>query len=171
MTETTGPNPYAAPSAPVDDVYEDSRGVQSVTLWSTKGRIGRLRFLVYVFYSCLLCGVSAIGIVSTGMLRVFIGAPSLITLIGIVFSIGLALIPWSIFYLLVAIKRAHDMDWPGWTVLLTLIPFVGLLWIFKSGTKGQNRFGAPTPLNGRGVLIGAWLMPVIVLVIAMLVTG
>lgn len=166
MKETTSPNPYAAPNAPVGGVYEDSMGVQGVTLWSTKGRIGRLRFLVYMFYSCLLCGVGAVGIVSTGVLRVFIGAPSPTTPIAIVFSIGLALVPWSIFYVLVAVRRAHDMDWPGWTLLLTLIPFVGLLWIVKGGTQGHNRFGAPPPPNGSSVRIGVWLMPAIVLVIA-----
>ncbi|RUR67503.1 DUF805 domain-containing protein [Variovorax guangxiensis] len=168
MKKTTSPNPYAAPSVPVDDVYEDRMGVRSATLWSTKGRIGRLRFLAYVFYSCLLCGVGAVGIVSTGVLGVFLGAPSLASPIGIAISTGLALVPWSIFYALVAMRRAHDMDWPGWTLLLTLIPFVGLLWIFKGGTEGHNRFGAPPPPNGSGVLIGVWLMPVIVLVIAML---
>ena len=38
---------------------------------------------------------------------------------------------------------------------------LALIWIFKSGTKGRNRFGAPPPPNGMGVLIGAWLLPVI----------
>lgn len=168
MAETNSPNPYAAPSGAVDDVHEDSVSVQSATLWSTKGRTGRLRFLVYMFYSCLLCGAGAVGIVSTGVLRVFIGAPSPTTPIGIVFSIGLALIPWSIFYVLVAVRRTHDMDWPAWTLLLTLIPFVGLLWIVKGGTEGHNRFGASPPPNGPGLLIGAWLMPAIVLVMATL---
>ena len=38
-------------------------------------------------------------------------------------------------------------------LLLALIPFVGLIWIFKGGTPGSNRFGAPAPANTLGVKI------------------
>jgi uncharacterized membrane protein YhaH (DUF805 family) len=49
-----------------------------------------------------------------------------------------------------SVKRAHDFDQPGPWILLTMVPFAGLifgmmLW-FQPGTKGQNRYG-PDPLG------------------------
>ena len=158
MTELTNANPYAAPRAAVDDIYEDNASVQPVKLWSAKGRIGRVRFLAYMLYSYLL------GIIGAGVLGGIIGASGLGTPTGIGVVTVLALIPYFIFYVLVAIQRTHDMDWSAWTLLLALIPFVGLIWVFKGGTQGRNRFGAPPPPNGVGVIIGAWLLPVIAVI-------
>ena len=47
------------------------------------------------------------------------------------------------------IQRSHDMDLSGWWSLAAFIPFVGLVWVFKGGTRGANRWGAPPPPNGR----------------------
>ena len=129
MTELTNANPYAAPRAAVDDIYEDNASVQPVKLWSAKGRIGRVRFLAYMLYSYLLC------IIGAGVLGGIIGAAGLGTPTGI-----------------------------GVVTVLALIPFVGLIWVFKGGTQGRNRFGAPPPPNGVGVIIGAWLLPVIAVI-------
>lgn len=51
--------------------------------------------------------------------------------------------------LAVSIRRLHDIDRSGWTLLLYLIPVVGwillLIWHLKKGDEGENRFGtAPT---------------------------
>jgi len=47
--------------------------------------------------------------------------------------------------LAVTIRRLHDTDRSGWTILFSLIPFVGpliLLFFYVSeGTRGPNRFG------------------------------
>jgi uncharacterized membrane protein YhaH (DUF805 family) len=44
-----------------------------------------------------------------------------------------------------AIKRAHDFGASGWTVLLTLLPFVNVLWFFVlalvPGKQGKNAHG------------------------------
>ena len=44
-----------------------------------------------------------------------------------------------------AIRRLNDTNLRGWWILVSLIPFVGLLWYialyFIPGTKGKNRFG------------------------------
>src|SRR4029079_6804195 len=57
------------------------------------------------------------------------------------------------------IQRSHDMDMSGWFSILALIPFVGLYWVFKSGTPGPNRFGPPPSPNTLGVKILAWILP------------
>ena len=151
-------NPYAAPGAAVADVYDDNAGVQPVKLFSAKGRIGRLRFMAYMLYSYLLC------ILASAILGGIAGFMGMGSGVGIVVATALALIPYFIFYVLVAIQRTHDMDWSGWMLLLALIPLVGLIWIFKAGTPGPNRFGAPPPPNNLAIQIGAWLLPVITLV-------
>jgi hypothetical protein len=56
------------------------------------------------------------------------------------------------------------MDWSGWTVLLTLIPFVALIWVFKRGSEGTNSYGAPPPPNTLGVKILGLLLPVLAVV-------
>jgi len=66
--------------------------------------------------------------------------------------------------LMVTIQRSHDMDWSGWSALAALIPFVGLIWVFKSGTAGANRFGAPPVPNSLGVKIAALLIPAIAVI-------
>ena len=46
-----------------------------------------------------------------------------------------------------AVRRLHDTDKSGWMVLISAIPFIGLLifvLLISDGTKGKNRFG-PKP--------------------------
>ncbi len=43
------------------------------------------------------------------------------------------------------IRRAHDLNWSGWSILLTLLPIFGFIFLFvlslKKGTNGSNRYG------------------------------
>ncbi|MEJ8824347.1 DUF805 domain-containing protein [Variovorax humicola] len=153
-------NPYAAPTAVVADRYGDDETYQPVKLFSAEGRIGRLRFLAYLFYSYLILAV-AIGVIGgvLGSLG-FSGLGSLLTL--------LMLIPYFVFYVFTGIRRSHDMNWSGWTVLLALIPLVGLVWVFNPGTAGSNRFGAPPTPNPLSVKIGGLLFPIVFVLIGIL---
>ena len=65
---------------------------------------------------------------------------------------------------IVLIQRSHDMNMSGWWSLAALIPIVGLVWVFKGGTAGTNRWGAPPPPNGPMVKIFGLLMPVLFVV-------
>lgn len=59
---------------------------------------------------------------------------------------------WNLFVfipnLAVTVRRLHDTDRSGWTILLALIPLIGplilLVFFFIEGTRGPNRFG-PDP--------------------------
>jgi hypothetical protein len=42
-------------------------------------------------------------------------------------------------------------------LLWTIIPLVGLYWMFARGTQGANRFGPPPPPNSTGVKILFWI--------------
>lgn len=157
MPEMT--NPYAAPRAAVADVYQGDADVQPVKLWSAKGRIGRARFLAYTLYSYVLFIIAAF------VLGLLIGVAGLGSSEGAIIGLTVVLaIPYLVFYVLTGIQRSHDMDWSGWMLFLALIPLVALIWVFKSGTEGSNRFGAPPPPNGIGVLIGAWLLPALMVI-------
>lgn len=143
-------NPYAAPQAAVRDIAADQE-YQEIRMWSPSGRIGRLRYLAYSFGPALLVGFLA------GLLTPL--GPTLVPVIALP-----AYLATMVFSILAAIKRAHDMDWSGWMVLLTLIPFVGLIWVFKSGTQGSNRFGAPPPPNTAGIKVAGIVLPVLFIV-------
>ena len=47
-----------------------------------------------------------------------------------------------------AVRRFHDMNKSGWSVLWSLVPFIGafivLIMLAGDGTKGKNKFG-PKP--------------------------
>ncbi|HEY4375296.1 MAG TPA: DUF805 domain-containing protein [Burkholderiales bacterium] len=149
-------NPYAAPRAAVgEDEFEEE--FQAVRLFSTAGRVGRVRYLGYLGASYLLVmlvvGIGVAMMAGTGMRSV---TPGLVIL-------GVAYVAMVVFAIFIAIQRCHDCDNSGWLVLLMLVPFINLIMIlyliFMPGTQGRNRFGAPTPPNGIGVTLLACIFP------------
>jgi uncharacterized membrane protein YhaH (DUF805 family) len=63
---------------------------------------------------------------------------------------------YCVAYLIVTIKRLHDLDYSGWYYLIALIPLIGglILFIqtgFIKGTTGPNKYGddptQPTAVN------------------------
>ncbi|MBC5763701.1 DUF805 domain-containing protein [Ramlibacter albus] len=149
-------NPYAPPGAKVEDVAAVQHEVQPVRVFSSKGRIGRVRYLAYLTAAYFLVTIGAFVlafVATTARLQTAAGlAPVVVLLV------------YGVFTVLKTIQRSHDMDWSGWSALLALIPFVGLIWLVKAGTEGSNRFGAPPPPNTLGVKILAWCFPAIFLI-------
>ncbi|MEY4563507.1 MAG: hypothetical protein RLZZ618_2784 [Pseudomonadota bacterium] len=143
----TTSNPYLPPNAAVEDVQSQSGETQPIKMWSATGRIGRLRFLAYNIGGALIAGVVA-NIVTAGM--------------GPIAGL-LVQLPYLVFMVLISIQRSHDMNWTGWTCILSLIPIVNFIWIFKAGTPGDNLYGPPPPPNTAGVKVLAWMLPVIAL--------
>ena len=51
--------------------------------------------------------------------------------------------------LAISVRRLHDLDEPGWWVLISFIPILGgialLIWFVIKGTDGPNQYG-PDPL-------------------------
>jgi len=144
-------NPYAAPRAEVGDV-EVAQEYQEIQMWSASGRIGRLRYLAYFTGSMLLAGAVA-GLLGAILDQALAGIAAIALYVAV-----------TVYSIITSIKRSHDMDWSGWTVLLTLIPLVGLIWVFKSGTPGPNSYGAPPPPNSTGVKILGFLLPALFIV-------
>jgi len=148
-------NPYMPPRADVADIVDENAEFQEPNILSWRGRIGRLRYMAYVSGAYLLFAV-------------FMGIVAAATGVSFGRNGGSAVL-WSgilvfvAFTFMAAIQRAHDLDWSGWSVLLMFVPFVGaimaLIWLFKSGTDGANRFGPPPTPNTWGVRILGCLMP------------
>lgn len=148
-------NVYSPPRAHVADVATSDDEFQAVNLFSSSGRIGRLRFLAYGTGGYLLLALVG-GMVGAGSALIH----------PLLFPIGMALagLAYFAFACLVAIQRSHDMGWSGWTIPLVIVPFVGLLWIFMPGSKGANRYGAPPPPNTWGVRILGLILPVVAVI-------
>ena len=67
---------------------------------------------------------------------------------------GLIALGFAIPGLAVTVRRLHDTDRSGWTLLLGLIPLVGaivlIVFYCTEGTPGPNRFGADPKAAERG---------------------
>ncbi|WP_431196966.1 DUF805 domain-containing protein [Pseudomonas entomophila] len=91
-----------------------------------KGRARRKEYWMFVLFNLLI--TIAIGIVDNA-----IGTKPLL---GLVYNLAI-MIP----SIAVAVRRVHDNDHSGWWLL---VPIVGLVFLIKDGTPGNNRFG-PSP--------------------------
>lgn len=103
---------------------------------------GRLNRQAYFFYSV---GIQVAVMIVSFMLGAALGETG-VTL-SIVLSLG------SIyFYVILCIKRLHDIERPGVHYLLFFVPFynlyLGWILVFKQGTNGSNEYG-PDPLGAQ----------------------
>ena len=147
-------NRYSPPATAVADVVLASDGYQPVRLWPPNGRIGRLRFLAYSLglYLLIILGSFLLGFVAGLVSR----SSTTATVVAVV-SVAAYLVAGMV----LLVQRSHDMNLSGWWSLAAFIPFVGLLWVFKGGTRGANRWGAPPPPNGLVVRIAGLALPIV----------
>ena len=138
-------NPYGAPRAMVGDRAEE---FQPVKLLAVSGRIGRARYIVY----SIMLSLAIMFVVGLG--AAFLGPVGVALLV-------VGYIAMFVLQIMLTIQRSHDFNMSGWFALLALVPLVNMLFWFVPGTDGPNRFGAKTPPNSVGVLIGVWIVPAI----------
>lgn len=164
MTDLDNPNPFAPPKAAVADVIPgEGESFQPVRMFSAKGRMGRLRYYAYLIGGYFVYIIAAFIV---GFVFGFAGSPGIVAVV-----VYAMLIPYLVLTILWTIQRSHDMDWSGWMMLLALIPLVSLIWLFRSGTPGANRFGPPPPPNSTGVKVLAGIgivLSVVVILLAIL---
>lgn len=152
-------NPYSMPQADLlertgDDTYMPK-------FFSLNGRIGRVRYFAYG--------------IGTGLLM--IPALSLLAVLGALLgngasgSIGGTIIGYVLYFAALFTqvrRRLHDLNKSGWMGLLMYVPIVNFffaLWVlFARGDEGANDYGpAPAP-NTTGVIVVAWILPVIMII-------
>jgi uncharacterized membrane protein YhaH (DUF805 family) len=131
-----------------------------VRLFSTGGRIGRVRYIGWSVGLWILSFVLLfiIGAIAAGLGHRGGGGVSLLVLAAYV-GVGVVSI-------LFAIQRIHDFDISGWLAVLLIVPIVNLFFAIAlmviPGTDGSNRFGNKPPANSVGVIILAAIAPLLV---------
>ncbi len=143
--------PYAPPQAAVAEGLAEFCDLQ---VFTTRGRIGRLRYLAWSL-ALLLAGLPLLALAGMGLaFSPPLGGVLLALVIG---GMLLASVQFGV-------KRLHDLNWSGWLWLLNLVPMVNgvfaLLLLVVPGTSGANRYGPPPPPNSVSVKLLAlsWLL-------------
>ena len=135
-------NPYASPNTNVEIQTDGNFG--SLKLFSTEGRFGRIRYLMYTM------GISLLGMVVASILL-------MIPVIGVFLALALYV---GIFVVTVflTIQRCHDFNTTGWLSLLIIVPLVPLIFYLIPGSKGGNNYGLQPPPNSTAIKVGAFLL-------------
>ncbi|WP_044871290.1 DUF805 domain-containing protein [Pseudomonas sp. LFM046] len=152
--------PYAPPQSQVGEPLPE---YGELKVLSTKGRIGRVRYLGWSM--AMMLALLPVGGLILGTFAVSDVLASLLTLV-----LCLAVVVVGV---CIGVQRLHDIGWSGWLWLLNFVPVIGsvfgLVMLFMPGSAGANRYGPPPPPNSRAVKVLAWLIilvPVIGIVAA-----
>lgn len=123
-------------------------------LFSLTGRIPRS---TYWYFQLAFLGVAFIALTIDGVISMTLGTndygdPNYMSCLSFLVALAGILPAWA-----VSVKRAHDRDHSGWFLLVSLIPFVGGLWLFielgfLKGTVGPNQYG-PDPIARTAAVI------------------
>jgi len=158
-------NPYLTPDASLDNEQDE---LYQPSIFSFKGRIGRLRYLAY--------GIGTSFILMAVMMPILGGTMFAGGMVGGEAAMGgLALIAMIFFYVATLVlsvmfgkRRLNDLNRSGWWFLLFIVPIANLFMviylIFFPGAESSNDFGAAPVANTLGVKILAWILPVIFIV-------
>jgi uncharacterized membrane protein YhaH (DUF805 family) len=136
-------NPFVTPESPlVDSSKNTTNGL--LKLFSDDGRIGRLRYMAYMF------GIFVLGLVAIGL--------SFLPTVGTYLK-WLPAIVMAIFMFNFTIKRCHDFNSSGIaaTLALLFIPILVPVLFLIPGTKKENKYGNQPAPNTLGVYIGVTL--------------
>jgi len=147
-------NPYAAPRTNVAQ-RDSAEEYGEIKLFSSEGRIGRVRYIGYTFgYTVLIALV-------IGLVGALLGGAST----GLAFAVGaVGYIAIVVMQILLTIQRSHDMNVTGWLCLISLIPLAALVFWLVPGTRGANNYGPPPPPNTMGAVVVACILPIIMIV-------
>ena len=113
--------------------------------FSPHGRIGRVSWWLGDFVANIVAVWSLT--IALAMLGTGLGSgDTMLTLFGVVSVLISPAAFWS--HIALSVKRLHDTDRSGWTLLLMLVPFIGGLILlcmlgFNAGTQGSNHYGRP----------------------------
>lgn len=156
-------NPYQAPSSNTE--LNTKSGTYQPKVFSTKGRIGRLRYLAYVWAGYLI--MIPVGLM--GGVAVISGDSSSSSLGGLmIFLFVVAYIVMIAFFIILAKRRLNDLDYSGWLALIMLVPLVnivfGLYILFAAGKPEHNRFGPAPAKNSLIVKIAGLATPIIAII-------
>ena len=152
-------NLYSTPQAALNtnqEVYYEPK----ILSWS--GRIGRLRYFVYLMSMYFLVGI-VVGLASSLMFSSQAVQP---LFFGLVFIIYIAAF---VFLISIAKRRLNDFNASGWLCLLYIVPVVNfillLVLLFMPGDKTSNNYGPMPSKSNSTTLAAAAIASVMVIVI------
>lgn len=125
----------AQPESTNCDIYIKDHGIKEL-FFKKQGRLNRKRYIL----RCLILWIISL------ITLLLINADTLVlTIIGSLLLLGITLS-----YIMLTIRRCHDINHSGYFYLLSIIPIgniiVFLMLYFKKGTSGPNKYG-PDPLG------------------------
>jgi uncharacterized membrane protein YhaH (DUF805 family) len=154
--QMTADNPYSAPGAELGGGQGE---LYMPSIFSFNGRIGRLRYMAYGVGSYLLLLLVMISLVGTSA---FMGGEPAVSGVGAI-VVGVLSIAMLVAGIAFGKRRLNDLNRSGWWLMLSIVPFVNLLFTFYvilfPGTASENDFGAAPAANSLGVKILGWMMP------------
>lgn len=130
-------------------------------MFEFRGRIGRVRYLVY-----------SLGIVLLyfGLIAIYADiVPLLVRDISLYNNLSFLFIPFmilmAVMWIVHDIRRLNDLNVTGWACLLSLVPLINVIFylalLFLPGTKGNNNFGRP-PLHNQPLILFALVVMILV---------
>ena len=110
-------------------------------IFTTQGRLNRLRYLKYMILLALVAGLSTF--VMSSMATFLTGDPN-------GFLVKFVTMIWAVAAgagnIMLMIRRLHDLNKSGWFALLAIVPVVGMIfsiYLFcAAGQVGWNQYGA-----------------------------
>jgi uncharacterized membrane protein YhaH (DUF805 family) len=139
-------NPYSIPQS---NLEVETAEYGEIRLFSSQGRIGRLRYIASFSIVYLTALLSIVLMNSIASHKLEGSAVTIAAVATVMVLIGLVLCTFIQVFL--SIQRLHDMNMNGLFILTFIIPLVNIALIFglmfMSGNAERNRFGAPPPPN------------------------
>lgn len=103
------------------------------------GRARRKEFWMFILFHLI---ITYGGLAILGILAYAIDSPF------VIFLIYLYLLGTIVPTLALNVRRLHDVNKSGWFLLISLVPFIGSIWLFvlsvTEGDRGSNQYG-PDP--------------------------
>ena len=157
-------NPYNAPGATLSNPASTDE-TYTPSMFSVHGRIGRVRYWAYSFFSVFLFGIVvaiAVGVLTRASSGGQVGSIGKI-IIGLLYYI-----PMIFVTIVMAKRRLNDLDHSGWLAIIMLVPivnfFFALYLLFASGSAGTNQYG-PMPSKNTWVhVIAGFMIPIIAVI-------
>ena len=140
---------------PVANVVAQTGEFDQSSMFTPRGRAGRLRYLGYAMGFAFLA--SLVTVILSGILTAVSGGFDSATLQVAQFVPMAAYLLISAMTIIFMIKRLHDLNWTGWISVLTIVPIInlilGLILVFAPGTSGPNKYGPPPRPENNAVVI------------------
>lgn len=155
--------PYQAPESEVLD--SNNIDFANTLFFSTRQRIGRLRWLVYSMVSQFGM-MFIVGIASAILIPIAVSDSNndiSTTGAGVVIVLTYAAI--FVVGIILNRRRLHDLDKTGWLTLLIFVPLINLFFalylLFAPGTQGENSYGLKPKTNSILLWIIGLILPIV----------